>query len=72
MDKVKDIYIYQKKLVITYFFGKISRSDHSLRMLVTNSLTPLTNKLVENWISWPKYADFADYADYVDYADNAD
>ena len=28
-----------KKLVITYFFGKISRTDHSLRMSVTNSLT---------------------------------
>ena len=28
-----------KKLVITYFFGKISRTDHNLRMSVTNSLT---------------------------------
>ena len=28
-----------KKLVITYFFGKVSRTDHNLRMSVSNSLT---------------------------------
>ena len=50
------------------------RSDHSLPMSVTNSLTDwLTNLLnVEDLMNWPKYADYADYDDHADYADYAD
>ena len=51
----------------TIFIGP--RSDHSLRMSVTNSLT---NNLVEDWMNWPTYAEYADYADQTDYADYAD
>ena len=40
------------------------RSDHSLRMSVTNSLT---NELVK-----PKYADYEDYEDYAEYAKYAE
>ena len=55
-----------KKFIL--FIGP--RSDHSLLMSVTHSLTHwLTNDLVEDWMNWPKYTDDADYADYADNAD---
>ena len=47
------------------------RSDHSLRMSVTHSLTTFWNSchyLVEEWMNWPKYEDYADHAEYEEYA----
>ena len=44
------------------------RSDHSLRMSLTDWLT---DDLVGDWMNWPKYADYTDYADYADYAEYA-
>ena len=51
----------------SFFIGP--RSDHSLRMSVTHSLT---EELVEDWMNWPEYADYADHADYAKYADSAE
>ena len=45
------------------------RSDQSLPLSVTNSLT---HDLVEDWMNWPKYADYRDFADHADYAEYAE
>ena len=48
------------------------KSDHSLPMSLTNSLT---DDLIENWMNWPRYTDYADqaeYAEYVEYAEYAE
>ena len=57
---------YHLSSVFYIFIGP--RSDHSLPMSVTHSLT---DDLVKDWMNWPECADFADYVHYSDFAEYA-
>ena len=68
---MKFTFLFLNLAKIHIFIGP--RSDHSLPMSLTHSLThDLLELMYESWPKYEDYANFADYADYLNYAEYAE